>query len=167
MAYEDEAIITADDDQYIQKEAHINGMPINRVENFKDSVTFNSVKCLCTAEPAYLAQVEIKMKERLGDRLSITRSLPFFLEFMPQNINKAYSLQKLLEHVGLDKSQLIACGDGYNDLPMIEFAGLGVAMGNAKPEVKAYADYVTDDIDNDGWAKALKHYEIIDKVITE
>ena len=40
-------------------------------------------------------------------------------------------------------------------------------MGNAKPEVKAYADYVTDDIDNDGWAKALKHYEIIDKVITE
>ena len=68
-------------------------MPINRVENFKDSVTFNSVKCLCTAEPEYLAQVEIKMKERLGNRLSITRSLPFFLEFMPQNINKAYSLQ--------------------------------------------------------------------------
>ena len=97
MAYEDEAIITADDDQYIQKEAHINGMPINRVENFKDSVTFNSVKCLCTAEPEYLAQVEIKMKERLGNRLSITRSLPFFLEFMPQNITKAYSLQKLLE----------------------------------------------------------------------
>ena len=68
MAYEDEAIITADDDEYIQKEATINGMPINRVESFKDSVTFNSVKCLCTAEPEYLAQVEIKMKERLGDR---------------------------------------------------------------------------------------------------
>ena len=51
MAYEDAAIVTADNDQYIQKEANINGMPINRVENFKDSVTFNSVKCLCTADP--------------------------------------------------------------------------------------------------------------------
>lgn len=158
MAYEDEAIITADDDQYIQKEAHINGMPINRVENFKDSVTFNSVKCLCTAEPEYLAQVEIKMKERLGDRLSITRSLPFFLEFMPQNINKAYSLQKLLEHVGLDKSQLIACGDGYNDLPMIEFAGLGVAMGNAVDEVKAAANYVTATNDEDGIAQVIEKF---------
>jgi len=78
MAYEDEAIITADDDQYIQKEAHINGMPINRVENFKDSVTFNSVKCLCTAEPEYLAQVEIKMKERLGvqDKRPLADFLP-------------------------------------------------------------------------------------------
>ena len=158
MAYEDEAIITADDDQYIQKEAHINGMPINRVENFKDSVTFNSVKCLCTAEPEYLAQVEIKMKERLGDRLSITRSLPFFLEFMPQNINKAYSLQELLEHVGLDKSQLIACGDGYNDLPMIEFAGLGVAMGNAVDEVKAAANYVTATNDEDGIAQVIEKF---------
>ena len=58
-------------------------------------------------------------------------------------------------------------GDAANDIEMLTFSGIGVAMGNAKPEVKAYADYVTDDIDNDGWAKALKHYEIIDKVITE
>lgn len=158
MAYEDEAIITADDDQYIQKEAHINSMPINRVENFKDSVTFNSVKCLCTGEPEYLKEVEMKFKERLGEKLSIMRSMPFFLEIMPQNINKAYSLQKLLDHVGLDKSELIACGDGYNDLPMIEFAGLGVAMGNAVDEVKSLANYVTSSNDENGIAKVIEKF---------
>ncbi|HAX72831.1 MAG TPA: Cof-type HAD-IIB family hydrolase [Firmicutes bacterium] len=158
MAYEDEAIITEDDDQYIQKEAFINNMPLNRVEKFKDRVDFNSVKCLCTAEPEYLAEVELKFKERLGDRLSVMRSMPFFLEIMPQNINKAYSLQKLLDHVGLDKSQLIACGDGYNDLPMIEFAGLGVAMANAVDEVKAKANYITLSNDEDGIAHVIEKF---------
>ncbi|MGL4336680.1 MAG: Cof-type HAD-IIB family hydrolase [Turicibacter sp.] len=158
MAYEDEAIVTMDDDEYIQKEALINAMPINRVADFKQAVTFNSVKCLCTGEPGHLAQVELQMKERLGDRISICRSLPFFLEFMPQNINKAYSLQKLLDHVGLDKSQLIACGDGYNDLPMIEFAGLGVAMDNAVDEVKAKANYVTASNDENGIGLVIEKF---------
>lgn len=96
MAYEDEAIITEDDDQYIRKEGAINNMPLNRVKGFKEAVTFNSVKCLCTGEPEYLAEVEMKFKERLGERLSVMRSMPFFLEIMPQNINKAYSLQNYL-----------------------------------------------------------------------
>ena len=100
----------------------------------------------------------MKFKERLGERLSVMRSMPFFLEIMPQNINKAYSLQKLLDHVGLDKSQLIACGDGYNDLPMIEFAGLGVAMGNAVDEVKAAANYVTASNNDNGIAQVIEKF---------
>ena len=158
MAYEDEAIITEDDDQYIRKEGAINNMPLNRVKGFKEAITFNSVKCLCTGEPEYLEEVEMKFKERLGERLSVMRSMPFFLEIMPQNINKAYSLQKLLDHVGLDKSQLIACGDGYNDLPMIEFAGLGVAMGNAVDEVKAAANYVTASNNDNGIAQVIEKF---------
>ncbi len=158
MAYEDEAILTMDDDQYIQKESVINNMPINRVEDFKSALTFNSVKCLCTGEPDYIAQVELKFKERVGDRFSIMRSAPFFLEIMPQNINKAYSLQKLLDHVGLDVSEMIACGDGYNDLPMIEFAGLGVAMGNAVDEVKSKANYITATNNEDGIADVIEKF---------
>ena len=77
---------------------------------------------------------------------------------MPQNLNKAYTLHKLLEHLNLDRSQLIACGDGYNDLPMIEFAGLGVAMGNAVDEVKAAANYVTATNDEDGIAQVIEKF---------
>ena len=158
MAYEEDSIITTDDDEYIQIESRINDMPINRVASFKDSVVSNSVKCLATGAPEHIALVEQQVLERLGDRLSICRSMPFFLEFMPQNINKAYSLQKLLDHLGLDKSELIACGDGYNDLTMVEFAGLGVAMGNAVDTVKEKANFLTASNDENGIARVLEKF---------
>jgi len=161
MAYEEDTIITTDDDDYIQIESRINGMSIRRVNHFKQAVTANSVKCLATGEPKHIANVEKKIKARLGNQLSICRSMPYFLEFMPQNINKAYSLQKLLNHLNLDKSQLIACGDGYNDLSMVEFAGLGVAMANAVDEVKARANYLTASNDDNGIV------QVIDKFILD
>ena len=56
----------------------------------------------------------------------------------------------------------MAFGDGENDIPMIRFAGIGVAMGNGGEKVKAAADYVTDSVDNDGIEKALRHFGMID-----
>lgn len=55
----------------------------------------------------------------------------------------------------------MSLGDGNNDIDMLLFTGVSVAVGGALPDVKAVADYVTDDIDNDGWAKAMKHYGLI------
>ena len=69
---------------------------------------------------------------------------------MPQNIDKANSLQKLLNSVGLTADQMICCGDGFNDLTMIEYAGLGVAMANAQDIVKENADFITKSNDEDG-----------------
>ena len=67
-----------------------------------------------------------------------------------KGIDKARSLARLLEVLGLDREQMIACGDGYNDLTMIETAGLGVAMANAQPMVLERADYITKSNDEDG-----------------
>ena len=78
---------------------------------------------------------------------------------MPKNIDKAQSLQKLLNSIGLTANEMICCGDGFNDLSMIEYAGLGVAMGNAQPVVKDAADYITGTNDEDGLV------EVIDKFI--
>ena len=69
---------------------------------------------------------------------------------MPQHIDKAYSLQKLLNSIGLTAEQMICCGDGYNDVSMIEYAGLGVAMENAQSIVKDSADFITRSNDEDG-----------------
>ena len=66
-----------------------------------------------------------------------------------------------LAHLGLTREQCIAFGDGGNDVTMLEYAGIGVAMGNACEEAKATADYVTDDIMKDGLAKALEHFGLI------
>ena len=69
---------------------------------------------------------------------------------MPKGIDKARSLARLLEVLGLDREQMIACGDGYNDLTMIKYAGLGVAMENAVLPVRQAADYITASNNHDG-----------------
>ena len=74
---------------------------------------------------------------------------------------KMVGIKRYLDHVGIKPEEIIAFGDAENDLDMIRFAGIGVAMGNGKEEVKAAADFVTADIDDDGIEKALKHYNLI------
>ena len=64
--------------------------------------------------------------------------------------------------MGIAREESIAFGDGHNDMNMLKYVGIGVAMGNAEAEVKAIADYVTSDVDEDGIENALKHFGIID-----
>jgi hydroxymethylpyrimidine pyrophosphatase-like HAD family hydrolase len=68
-----------------------------------------------------------------------------------------------LNKYGIDKSRIIAMGDNYNDKEMIQYAGTGVAMGNAPEEIKLVADYVTDTNNNDGVAKAINHFFKLEK----
>ena len=77
---------------------------------------------------------------------------------MPQGIDKAHSLTKLLTSIGLSTDDMICCGDGYNDLTMIETAGLGVAMENAQPLVKESADYITKSNDEDGVLHVINEF---------
>lgn len=74
---------------------------------------------------------------------------------------KMAGIQRYLDVLGIQPEEIIAFGDAENDLEMIRFAGIGVAMGNAEEPVKAIADFVTADIDDDGIEKALKHYNLI------
>ena len=87
------------------------------------------------------------------------KSQPFFLEANTKGVDKAQALTKLCAHLGLDLSQdVMAIGDGGNDLPMIKAAKIGVAMANALPEVKAASDFVTADNNHDGVAVAIEKF---------
>lgn len=77
------------------------------------------------------------------------------LELMAPGVDKGLGLRELAAHLGLDRSQVMAIGDGGNDAAMLRYAGLGVAMGNASPEALAAADQVTATNDEDGAAKAI------------
>ena len=134
----------------MEDESKINGLPIKYVPDFVEYVNFDINKCLLTGEPDHLALIEMQLKELYGKSFGIYRSEPYFLEFMPQSIDKAYGLGILLSSIGLTREQLITCGDGYNDITMIEFAGLGVAMANAQDRVKSAANYITGSNDNNG-----------------
>ena len=125
----------------------------------KSYVTYPVPKFLMMDDGDYLAMVEPRVKAAMGKNFSIYRSEPFFIEIMPKDVNKATSLDHMLEGMGLTRENAICCGDGYNDISMIEYAGTGVAMGNAQPAVKEAADYITGTNDEDGLV------EVIDKFI--
>ncbi len=143
---------------YTVLESKINNMPIVRVENFPKAVTFPVNKFLITGEPFITQKIEGLLKTTFHSLLNIYRSEPFFLEIMPQNIDKAHSLQKLLNYLGMSADQMICCGDGFNDLTMIEYAGLGVAVENAQPILKNTADYITKSNDEDGVLHVINQF---------
>lgn len=99
-----------------------------------------------------------KMDEISFISLSYCTSNPAFLEFTDSRVSKAAAMEKLGEIYGISADEMIAIGDGENDLSMIEYAGLGVAMENASDFVKSKADYITDSNDNDGVAAVLKKF---------
>ncbi len=106
-----------------------------------------------------MAKAEIELADMLEDKMDVYRSAPFFIELVPKGIDKAQSLQRLLSKLSLSPANLIAFGDGYNDLSMIRLAGKGVAMANAAPEVRAEADFVTLSNEEDGIAAFLMKNE--------
>jgi len=145
-------------DRYMESESKINSLPIKTVPDFVEFVDFDINKCLVTADPDHLMKVESRLKEMYGDSLNIYRSEPYFLEIMPKDIDKAEGLKMLLSELGLSKEQLISCGDGYNDITMIQYAGLGVAMENAQAHVKSIADYITSSNDNNGILHVIERF---------
>ena len=102
--------------------------------------------------------MESELSLLMQGTISVYRSEPYFLELVPPGIDKARSLAVLLEKLNMKKEEMVAIGDGYNDLSMIKFAGLGVAMGNAQEPVKKAADYITLSNDEDGVAVVVERF---------
>lgn len=143
-------------DEYVELESRICSIPIQTCnEDFDTRVSFPVTKCLLTGEPDDLERLEPVIAEKYQHEANIFRSEPFYLEIMPKNVDKAYCLSKLLKILGLDREEMVCCGDSYNDITMIQYAGMGVAMANAKPEVKDVADCITRSNDDDGIAYAI------------
>lgn len=88
--------------------------------------------------------------------LRATSSGAPFLEISAAGIGKAYGLQRLVDHLGIAAAQVVALGDGLNDLDMLDWAGLGFAVANAEPEVLAAADEIAPGCDEDGFAQVLE-----------
>ncbi|UIR56916.1 Cof-type HAD-IIB family hydrolase [Sphingobacterium sp. SRCM116780] len=90
-----------------------------------------------------------------------SRWTPLFADVNPIGQSKQVGIDVFTQHFNIDLSQTMAFGDGGNDITMLKHTAYGIAMGNANPEVKEIADYITDDVDNDGIYNALAHFEVI------
>ncbi|QGU00373.1 Cof-like hydrolase [Candidatus Syntrophocurvum alkaliphilum] len=121
--------------------------------------TYDPFKIMAvTDNERMLLDMELELKNNYGDNLHITRSKPFFLEVMNKKANKADALKVITDHYNIDRKEVMAVGDSYNDLAMIEWAGLGVAMWNARTSVKEVADFITTSNDEKGVAEAIHRF---------
>jgi Cof subfamily protein (haloacid dehalogenase superfamily) len=99
-----------------------------------------------------------ELAEQMGDRFEVMRTGPLFFEFMPPGISKGSALAELMERYELPREEVLAIGDGQNDMSMFAVAGMSVAMSGAPDVVKAAAAAITDDCGADGVAAALRRY---------
>lgn len=97
----------------------------------------------------------------LGDCKS-ARWDEYAVDIMLKDSDKAKGIMSVLEYYGYEPGDAMSLGDALNDVEMLQFTGTSVAMGAAHPEAKKHADFVTKDIDDDGWAYACKHFGLID-----
>ncbi len=115
-------------------------------------------KVLVVGQEGPLDELAEQMCRHFGRALHICKSKPHFLELSHPEATKGHALDTLASRWGVTREQVIAIGDSYNDLEMIEYAGLGVVMGNARPDIQAKADYVTKSNEEDGVAEVIDRF---------
>lgn len=107
------------------------------------------------------SKIEAVLQEKFP-QLNIVRSSDILIEIMNKDVSKANGIEVLLHHLNMTPEQAIAFGDNYNDMDMLNFVGLGVAMNNAPKDVKQMANDVTDDNNHDGIYRFLRKIELVD-----
>ncbi len=153
----DTLITTHPQNIHVQEEAALNEMRIIGVQDFPAAINFRPSKCMIVSDDVEeLKSIEEHLRKRLDGVLEVFRSEEFFLEIAPEFISKGNTLGVLIDLLGLTRDEIIAFGDGVCDIPMLQLAGMGVAMGNADLAVKRCADMTTLSNEEDGIADALE-----------
>jgi len=142
QGYRDDRLLVERDRPEARQYAHHSGMELHVVPDLDAAMGPTTPKVVIVADPATVQRLLPEVKRRWGDRLFAATSLPEYLEMTSLAADKRKALEWLCDRFGLTSDTAVAVGDGGNDLPMIEWAGFGVAVNTAPPEVLAAADLV-------------------------
>lgn len=126
------------------------------LNDFEQDHLFN--KFVVSCEPSILDQGLSQLDPALMGKFSTFKSHDNLFEIVAKGVTKGAILERLASHLGISMVHVMAIGDQENDLSMIQAAGIGVAMGNAKDHIKEIADYITATNDQDGVAQAINHF---------
>ena len=161
-AIHNEGIFTPNRDisKYSVQEAFIIDIPLfyRTREEMDPEVKYN--KMMMIDEADVLEAAVSRLPQEIWDNYTILRSEPFYLEILNKNASKGKAVKALAEHLGIDQKDVMAIGDSGNDVDLVDFAGIGVAMDNATDEVKAVADVVTTSNNEHGVAQAIYKYAL-------
>ena len=142
----------------VEYESRMADFKVCEVDDFNVVVDRPLNKILLAGKPDYLAENWEELKAPFADQTTAVFSAPFYFEFTDIGVDKAYALNEFLPKLGIEAENVIAFGDGQNDRSIIEFAGVGVAMANAVPEILELADEVTKSNDEDGIVEMLNRF---------
>jgi len=121
----------------------------------EESLNTDFYKILLMGDEEQLNEFETFIPQEWRDEFYVVRSQKYLVEVLTKGVNKAFGLEKLAKELNIQPSEIAAIGDAANDIEMLEYAGLAIAMGNASEEVKAISDIVTDTNENNGVIKAI------------
>jgi Cof subfamily protein (haloacid dehalogenase superfamily) len=116
------------------------------------------VKFLVFVEPHEANHVEVELRQRFDGLMELTRSHAIIIEGNPLGVSKGDALRRLAAHLDVPQTEVMAVGDQDNDISMIAWAGVGVAMGNGSQAVKSAADWVAPPLSEDGAAVAIERF---------
>lgn len=160
QVYLKDRVITTELNEWSREYARMASVPIEKedLSSLLSQEPEGVEKILMMGEEADLDRLAPLLGQRYGEKVHITKSKPHFLEMTDRTVNKGVALAALAEHLGIAQAEVMAIGDSFNDLEMIKYAGIGVAMGNARSEIKEQADIVTVTNQEDGVAEAIERY---------
>ena len=140
--YVDDELYVSEATDYARRYADFQHIELHVVGDVGAWLSKPPTKLVCVGDPDALDDLAVRLRPVLGDRLWITKSLPYFLEFATLGVSKGSGLDFLAERLDFSPKETVAFGDGQNDVELVEWAGYGVAVENAHERVKAVADWV-------------------------
>jgi Cof subfamily protein (haloacid dehalogenase superfamily) len=156
--YVDDLLYVAEVTPEARAYANFQHLEIHAVGPLRDWLHDDPTKLVAVGDPAALDELEAELKPRFRGRLFVSKSLPYFLEFAHPDVSKGAGLQFVADRLGFTAAETVACGDGENDRELLDWAGFGVAVANAHPEILARADLVVPDVEHEGVAALFEAY---------
>lgn len=132
---------------------------IGPLQNVLGSIQFNKFIVMSAGDPRKAKAIRWQLNTQLNGNIRLmTAGIPHMLEVLPPNTSKGHALKSLLKELRIKPEQVIAIGDGENDIEMLEAVGISVAVANADPKLKQVANELTASNDDDGVAKIIEKY---------
>lgn len=163
--YLNDELYVEKENPYIKNYSQVSRVKYHIVEDLIEAIKKSNIlplKILTIDEPDEIQKMLREFKQIYNEKIHITTSKPNFLEFSHREATKGQAITYLAGKLGITLEQIIAIGDSPNDLDMIEMAGLGVAMENAQPDIKAKADYITKTNNDHGVYEVLQKFILND-----
>lgn len=158
IAWKENRLYMTEENAHTMEYQAITGIQHTLINSFRDIAEGGVTKAIWIDEPNKVSRMQTETQSALGEKINCHTSRAYLLEFVSKSASKAIGMEKIGEYFGIRQSEMIAVGDGYNDISMIQYAGLGVAMGNAPDDIKAIADYVAPTNDEDGLAVVIHQF---------